>query len=229
FEVDLSHYVTYRVRRSRLRRQGKATAAEQTLRPIENPTLLSDRDLVMSLRQFTGRVEASGSYRDVAQRFKSQHCQITQKFGAFKDDLYEYVTSGIDPEYGKRQFNNLLFKHLGQIYPENDGQPLNDFLMVRTCSQLFNFLVVDASTHPQHFVFVDLINNLGAMLTTGILLKVLLLCGKVKPYLERRLSILFNHYESATRDTVAWLVQVLENLNVALSLNFGAVDLSHVL
>ncbi|MFE4108104.1 hypothetical protein [Almyronema epifaneia] len=229
FEVDLSQYVTYRVRRSRLRRQGEAETAHRLLRPVTNPTLLSDRDLVASLRQFTGRVEANGSYRDVAQRFKTQNCQTSQTFGAFKDDLYDYVTAGIDPEYGQRQFNNLLHKHLSQIYPENDAQPLNDFLLVRTCSQLFNFLVVDASTHPQHFVFVDLISNLGAMLTTGILLKVLLICSKVKPYLERRLSILFNHYESATRDTVSWLVQVLENLNLALSLNFGSVDLSHVL
>lgn len=182
-----------------------------------------------SLRQFTGQVEVNGSYRDVAQRFKAQNCQISQTFGAFKDDLYDYVTSGIDSEYGRRQFNNLLYKHLNQTHSESDAQTLDDFLMVRTCSQLFNFLVVDTSAHPQHFVFVDLISNLGAMLTTGILLKVLLICNKVKPYLERRLSVLFDHYESATRDTVSWLVQVLENLNLALSLNFGSVDLSHVL
>jgi hypothetical protein len=55
-----------------------------------------------------------------------------------------------------------------------------------------------------------------------------LLCRKVKPYLEKRFSILFNHYESYSRDGVEWLIQALENLNVALSTNFGMVDLSYM-
>jgi hypothetical protein len=55
-----------------------------------------------------------------------------------------------------------------------------------------------------------------------------LLCRKVKPYLERRLSILFSHYEGYSRETVQWLVLALENVNVALSTNFGTVDLSFI-
>lgn len=35
FEIDLSHYVTYRVRRSRLRRQGEAKTAHRILRPVQ--------------------------------------------------------------------------------------------------------------------------------------------------------------------------------------------------
>ena len=99
--------------------------------------------------------------------------------------------------------------------------------MVRTCSNLFNFLVVDPAGAHSHFVFIDLINNLGATLTTGLLLRILLLCRKVKPYLERRLSTLFSHYELAKQDSVGWLVKMLETLNLALSLTFGHLDISH--
>ena len=232
FEVDLSHYVTYRVRRSRLRRQQSDTNANHKtaakLRPVTNPTLLSDRDLVASLRHFS--YGSSGdSYRGFAKRFQVHSCKAPVRYKAFKDNLYDYIIAGIDPEYGRRQFNNLLHNHLTNTYPDNDDKLLDDFLLVRTCGQLFNFLVLDSQKNPEHFVFIDLINNLGPLSTTGLLLKVLLLCGKVRSYLERRLSILFNHYESATRDTVNWLVQAFENLNIALSLNFGSVDLSHVL
>ncbi|MEO0457770.1 MAG: hypothetical protein AAF152_14495 [Cyanobacteria bacterium P01_A01_bin.114] len=227
FEVDLSHYVTYRMRRAQLRRKGCLDSREHHLRPAANPTLLSDRELVKSLRQFSGKVEQNHTYQDLANRFVSQSCQSTS-FKTFKDDLYEYVTASIDSDYGKRSFNNAFHQQLTSIYPESHSQNVNDFLMVRTCSQLFNFLVVDASAGRQHFVFIDLINNLGPLTTTGVLLKILLLCRKVKPYLERRFSILFDHYESATQDTVKWLVRVLENLNVALSLNFGSLDLSYL-
>jgi hypothetical protein len=86
--------------------------------------------------------------------------------------------------------------------------------------------VVESPQRPNHFIFVDLITNLGATLTIGLLLKIVLLCRKVKPYLEKRFAILFNHYESYTRDGVPWLITSLENLNIALSVHFGAADLS---
>ena len=229
FEIDLSQYVNYRVRRARMNRQGASDSAARILRPLENPTLLSDRELVSSLRQFSGKVEHNRSYRELAQCFTTRSCHPALSFKAFKHDLYEYLTAGIDTDYGRRQFNNLLYAHLADTYPESESKQLNDFLVVRTCSQLFSFLVVDSSSNPEHFVFVDLINNLGPLCTAGILLKIVLLCRKIKPYLERRLSILFNHYESDARDTVAWLVNMLENLNVALSINFGSVDLSHII
>jgi hypothetical protein len=99
---------------------------------------------------------------------------------------------------------------------------------MQTCRQLFNFLVVESTQRPEHFVFVDLISNLGPVQTTGLLLKIVLLSHQVKPDLERRFAILFNHYESQVVDEIRWLVKSLENLNVALITNFGNVDLSFI-
>ncbi|MDA0672696.1 MAG: hypothetical protein O3C67_03200 [Cyanobacteria bacterium] len=227
-EIDLSQYVTYRVRRARLNQQGPAAAtALSRLRPLDNPTLLSDTELVASLKQFSSKVKGGHSYRDAAQSFLKQHQSVL--YGDFKAELYDYITATVDPSYGNRKFNIALADRLKNTYPDSDEQQLNDFLMVRTCSQLFNFLVVDSPRDPQHFLFLDLINNLGPTLTTGLLMKLVLICRKVKPYLERRFSILFSHYEAATRDSVCWLVNVLENLNIALSLNFGTLDVSHLL
>ncbi|MBD2021129.1 hypothetical protein H6F43_13165 [Leptolyngbya sp. FACHB-36] len=223
YEIDLSQYVTYQVRRSQLA-QGSQSAARLP-HPVKNPTLLSDRDLYGALKQFVGKSQGSETYRDVAQRFLT-HSQQTPSFRAFKDDLYQYITSSIDPAYGKRQFNNQLYLQLRNTLPDINHQKLNDFLLVRTCSQLLNFLVIESLQKPQHFVFVDLIANLGPTLTTGLLLKIVLLCRKIKPYLEKRFSLLFNHYESCSRETVQWLVQVMENLNIALSTNFSTIDLS---
>jgi hypothetical protein len=179
FELDLSHYVNYRVRRSRYRRQGSLDSRSKHLRPTENPTLLSDRELVDSLKQFTGKAEQHCTYKELARRFVNQNCQAAT-FGSFKNDLYEYITDSVDSGYGRRKFNDQLHQQLISIYPDSNRKTLNDFLIVRTCCQLFNFLVVDASSSPQHYVFIDLINNLGPLITTSILLKILLLCRKVK-------------------------------------------------
>lgn len=227
FEIDLSQYVTYQVRRSQLSRLAPDSAAMRTLIPAKNPTLLSDGELCTALHQFVGKVDGTHTYRDLAQRFLT-HSSHAPSYQAFKNDLYEYITDSIDPEYGRRQFNNHLYLQLRNTLPDNHSQKLNEFLLLRTCSQLLNFLVVESAQRPQHFVFIDLTTNLGATPAVGLLLKIVLLCRKVKPYLEKRFSILFNHYEACMRDGVEWLIQALENLNVALSTNFGTVDLSYI-
>lgn len=225
FELDLSQYVTYQVRRAQAIRTHSIESLDKIIQPVKNPTLLTERELAASLKQFVGKVQGSHTYRDVAQSFLT-HCSQANSYKEFKDDLYEYLTASIDPAYGKRQFNARLHDHLQSTLPQCDFQKPTEFLMVRTCSHLLNFLVVESPQRPNHFVFVDLITNLGATLTTGLLLKIVLLCRKVKPYLEKRFSILFNHYESVTRDGVPWLVNSLENLNLAFSVHFGAADLS---
>lgn len=227
FEIDLSQYVTYQVRKAQLARSGNPAAAARLIQPVKNPTFLSDKELYIALKHFVGKVEGPYTYRDLAQSFLT-HTSQTISYGTFKNELYEYLTSSIDPAYGKKQFNARLYKQIQNILPQSDSQRLSDFLMVRTCSQLLNFLVVDSPARPNHFVFIDLISNLGPTPTTGLLLKIVLLCRKVKPYLERRFAILFNHYESSTRAAVGWLVKALENVNIALSTNFGAVDLSFI-
>ena len=225
FELDLSQYVTYQVRRAQALRTHSLESLDKIIQPVKNPTLLTERELAASLKQFVGKVQGSHTYRDVAQSFLTHSSQATS-YKEFKNDLYEYLTASIDPAYGKRQFNDRLHQHLQSTLPQCDFQKPTEFLMVRTCSHLLNFLVVESPQRPNHFVFVDLITNLGATLTTGLLLKIVLLCRKVKPYLEKRFSILFNHYESVTRDGVPWLVTSLENLNVAFSVHFGSADLS---
>ncbi|MBD1924500.1 hypothetical protein H6F77_26035 [Microcoleus sp. FACHB-831] len=224
FEFDLSKYVTYQVRRAQVSRS-KSAASGRIIQPVANPTLLSDRELGGALKHFVGKVESNRTYRDLAQGFLSHTTQIPS-YKVLKEDLYEYLTSSIDPAFGKRQFNDRLYTQLKNTIPHSDSQKPSEFLLVRTCSQLLNFLVVESLQRPNHFVFVDLITNLGATFTTGLLLKIVLLCRKVKPYLEKRFSILYNHYESSAREGVPWLVKSLENLNVALSVHFGSADVS---
>ncbi len=225
FEVDLSQYVTYKMRRIQMLKNTSIAEANRILRPINNPTLLTDGELYTTLKHFVGKVEHGNTYHESAQQFIKYGAQAAN-FRNFKDDLYEYLISSVDGQYGKKQFNQKLYKYLQNILPQADEQKVNDLLLVRTCSNLLNFLVVNNQSSPQHFVFLDLISNQGTVPTMGLLLKIVLICGKVKPYLERKFAILFNHYGASTTNTVGWLVGTLEQLNIAFSINFGGIDLS---
>lgn len=216
-KIDLSPYVTARMNR------GIPTQSIAS-QPIKNPTLLSDEALCTAVKQFVFKVDGQHTQRDLAQHFLTYSRQ-TQTYRVFKEDLYDYLTAAVSPEYGKRQFYNRLYTQLQETLPENDTQQPTEFLLVRTCSRLLNFLVVESPQQPNHFVFLDLISNIGTTFAVNLLLKIVLLCQKVKPHLERRFSILFNHYESYTRESgIGWLIEALETLNVAFATNFGSTN-----
>lgn len=221
FEQDLVRYTT-----RKLQYGGTLDmTAGLTGRSPKNPTLLSDRRLDAALQQFGGKVEGANTYYDLAQCFLT-YSRYTPCYQHFKADLYEYLTAAIDSKYGKQQFNQRLYDYLQATLPDHNDEQLNDVLLVGTCRKLLNFLVVDGQHKPHHAVFVDLLGNLGTTMTIGLLLKVVLICRTVKPYLEKQFTTLFKHYESCSKDGVLWLVESLEHLNVAFSINFGALTLS---
>ncbi|GAB4227547.1 MAG: hypothetical protein Kow0049_07810 [Stanieria sp.] len=231
YEVNLSQYVTYRVRlvqtASSHRNSSINKVSTHQIQPVKNPTLLNDQELVTALRQYVGKVEKGYTYRDLSQNFLT--CQSpTSSYKTFKEDLYEYLVFGIEGKYAKHQFKHKLYYYLQNIFPDCHHQKFNEFLMIRTCSQLLKLLIVDSKQNPNHYLFVDLISNLGETKVVGLLLKIVLLCQKIKPYLEQRFSILFSHYESFTEEGVPWLIKSLENLQIAFSVHFGKADLSLV-
>ena len=225
FEFELSRSVTARVRLVQIGSARQlSTVPGRIIQPVKNPTLLSESELGTAVKHFIGKVERGYTYRDLAQSFLS-HSKGTSSYQAFKKDLYSYLVSSIDPKYGKFKFNYRLYQQLQNTLPHCNAHKPSEFLILRTASQLLNFFV-ESPQQMNHYVFFALITNLGITPTIGLLLKLVLLCPKVKPYLEKRFSILFSHYESSSIIEVPWLVKSLENLHIAFSVHFGKADLS---
>jgi len=211
FEVNLSRYITYQ-HLPRHSQSGK------------NPTLLSNEQLNFAIKQFTGKVDGSNTYRDLAEQFRT-YSHWTPSYRTFKQEFYEYLTASIDQKYSGGQFGQRLYQQLQNTLPQNDSQKLSDVLLLGTSRKLLNFLIVESPQQPTHYIFGDLTSNLGITPTIGLLLKIVLLCKQVRSYLEQRFAILFNHYEGCNNDKVNWLVESLENLNVAFSTNLGSIHL----
>lgn len=214
FDINLSQYITYQ-------------QLPNNSRSVKNPTLLSNDELNVAIQQFTGRVDGANTYRDLAERFRTSS-RWTPCYRTFKQELYDdYLSASTNINYGNHQFNHKLQKQLQSTLSECDTQRLSPNLLVKTCRKLLDFLVVESAKQPQHYIFLDLTSNLGITPTIGLLLKIVLLCHQVKPYLEQKLAILFKHYEDYTKDKTKWLVDCLENLNVAFSTNFRMMNVSY--
>lgn len=221
-EFNLSQYIIYKVRLIQIARSGEMSG--RTIRRIINPTLLNEQELSTAIKKLKIRSEGKLDSRTLSQRLLAQSKQST--YQVFKEDLYKYLIVSIDPKYGQHQFNNKLHKKLQDILPESNLKKVDELLLTRTCSQLLNFLIVDNIQQLNHYIFIDLVTNLGATETVNLLLKIVLTCPKVKPHLEKRLAILFNHYKHHKIQDVPWLIKSLENLQIAFSIHFGKLDLS---
>lgn len=231
YELDISQYITYRVRLAEIVRKYKASninkIPKKLIKHVNNPTLLSDHKLNYALKKYLGKVESGCTYLELAHNF-SNHIHEIKYYQQFKNELYEYLVSGISSQSGHQKFNQKLYQYLQSILPDFHTQVVDEFTIMRTCSSLLKFLVVDSFKNPNYQLFVELTANLGETKVICLLLKLLLICHKVKPYLEQRFAILFSHYESYDKKEVPWLIDSLENLQLALSIHFGKADLSLV-
>lgn len=223
-EINLAQYLTYKARLLEISRSLNPSASGQNIKAIDNPTLLSDKECHIAIQQFIGKVEKNSNYWDLGQNFINQ-VTLIDSYKNFKSHLYEYLTSSIDPKYGNYAFNKQLSITLANILPESNKQKVTDILIQRTVSLLLNYLIVDNPLTINHYLLLDLITHLGTSYTMGILMKLVLICPKMRPYLEKRLAILFNHYQSLPIDRVPWLVKSLENLNIAFTVYYGKGDL----
>lgn len=235
FELDLSLYMTDLLKRD-TRQSGSVIQTvgqpnidnDLIIKPVHNPTLLSDSELRGALKHFVGKIDARNTHQDLAKQFLMQQQSAAPSYKRFKNDFYEYLVSAVDSKFGQCRFNNQLYQCLGEMFPESNDRSMNDFLMVRTCQQVLNFLVIESRQKPKHWIFMDLINNVGSTSTISLILKVVLICKKIKPYLEKRFALLFNHYESQKQSSVQWLVHCFEKLNLAWCSQFGKFDYSYV-
>ena len=220
FEHDLLWYAT----------NSNLQKTHHAYRSVENPTLLNFDQLEVAIRQFSGKAEGSHSYRDLAFSFLREAGQV-KSYQALKWELQDYLTASIkhsaNPKYGNHRFNDWLHEQLGNTFPQSDHLKPNGVLLVKTCGQLLDSFV-NPSHAGNHGMFVDLIGNLGATFTVGFLLKLVLLCRRVRANLEaikshvnKRFAMMFQHYETRSRSEIAWLIECLDNVMIAFTIHFG--------
>ncbi|NER78387.1 MAG: hypothetical protein F6K42_02190 [Leptolyngbya sp. SIO1D8] len=193
-----------------------------------NPTRLSPAELERALAYYTGKVEGNRSHRDLAQMFQT-YSKTVRSFRDFKEEFLEYLLAPLadaDPRYVNNNFGRALRQYLRDTLQDFNGQRLTDFIVITTCQKLLNFLVVQGRQQPVFRRFWQLLHEVGHTLTVGLLLRIVLFCSAVKPWLENRLSVLFHHHERYSCEEVPWLIDTLEHANVALITNFGKLGYS---
>jgi hypothetical protein len=214
-----------------LRQQGEAQlgvklarwARRQADKPFPNPTRLGNEELQAALHHYTGKVSGHRSQRDMAHMFAA-YSRTVRSFRDFKEEFLEYLIAplaSVDPRYDSHTFTRTLRAFVRQTLSEFDDQIPKEYTIVSFCQKLVTFLVAEGRKNPIFRRFRSLLADAGHILTLGLLLRVVLFCERVKPWLENRLAVLFKHHEQSACGEAAWFVKVLEHTNVALTTNFN--------
>jgi hypothetical protein len=226
FEFQLSQHIIYRARLVQIARARQISqGAGKIIRRVNNPTLLSEKDLKIAIKQYMGKVNQEGTIWQSAQKFLTEN-KFRHSYQEYHRDLYRYLINSVSPKHEDYQFANKLKQIFKQIKSPSNSPELTDVAMLSTCRQLLRYLVASNYKEPEHYQFIELVKYLGTVQTITLLIKIILICPQAKPDLEKRFAILFTHYQSYKIAEVFWLVKSLEHLLIAFSIYFGKIDLS---
>ena len=226
FEFQLAQHIIYRSRLVQIARARQIShGAGKFLRRVKNPSFLSEQDLKYTLKKYWEKPNGKDTIYQISQTFLAEN-KLGVSYKQFKKNLYSYLTLGVKSRNKDYQFEKIIFKIIDKSYYQSDSQPLSDSLILQTCRRLLRFLVLDKTQQNNHRQLIDLVINLGTATTVALLIRIVLICPKIKPELEERLAILFVNNESQKAEDVTWLIKILENFLIAFSLNFGTIDLS---
>ncbi|MDV3351405.1 CHAT domain-containing protein [Leptothoe sp. LEGE 181152] len=185
-------------------------------RSQENPTLLYDIELNRALNYFSpNRLD---SLKDSAQRLLISWETEGIRINKFTEDIINFLLTDL-----KGYRNSFLRRKLEPIFSDIDIQ---NSALTRTTKTLIFSRVLDCLVCGQRSEtanlnsFFILLKRIGSLEFIRILLKIVLLSKINRPTLESRFSIIFESYSNEICSNIIWLVDALEYLNVALSINF---------
>lgn len=212
-----------------------SAARQSIILPNQKPTSLSDESLRSAIRTFSGKAEGHYTYQDTARQTLVKLDKVADHRAAkhcIKDYLARSIQYTPKPSYGDRKFNHWLGKQLDNSSPDRDHSKMNPRLLMSTCRELIDALIVPPSrSFENHLMFTDLIANLEATFAMGFVLKIVLLCQKfgenlkaIRNHVAARLAELFKYYESYSQEDLKWLVECLDNWLVASTVQFGRWD-----
>ncbi|MGF1541732.1 MAG: hypothetical protein ACFCU5_15005 [Pleurocapsa sp.] len=226
FEFQLSKYIIYQIRllqAARIRLLSKG--AGKAIHRVNNPTLLSDKNFKIAIKHYIGKIDGEHTLVQISQKLTGRK-KAGDSYQNFKQELKQYLLGNFTSQNPYYHFDKQLEHKLNVTFSQSDRRVLNNSLILQTCRQLISFLIIQNAQTPNFERYKDLAANLGTAQVVLLLVKILLICPEVKPDLDKKIVLLFNHYQNHKIEEVLWLVKSLEYLVIANSIYFGKVDVS---
>lgn len=176
---------------------------------LTNPTKLGNAAISL-IKQIVSKHNLF-KYAEQAQRWIAE--AETLNYKEFKDRLQKYsiVSSGEDPL--TKALKSKVSEKLEILYSNNDAEPVNRDLILRTCKRMIELFTVENGQEPS-LLFVLLTNGGNPISLVIILLKIVMICNSARSHLEICIAKLIQYYESYSETECQWFINFVEIFNL---------------
>ncbi len=207
FRFDLAMYIA------------RSQSSPSKTQEMSNPTTFGDE--LLRLVKIVIAKRGSFTYINLVSIFLRQVRGI--KYQAFKLSLREYLIFGMGNQDFAEVLKNNLVQKLELYHQKCHQQPLDNYLLFKTCKKIVDCLTIDSSKRPSPLFIAALYQGNGLTLIV-FLLKVVLICHPVITHLETRMSELIQHYEAIGGSEFFWLLEFLELFNITFAIHATNIE-----
>jgi Pentapeptide repeats (8 copies) len=197
FKFDLAMYTA------------RSESPSSQFQTLPNPTKLGNTAISL-IKQIVSQHNLF-KYADRARLWIDQSESLTYK--EFKDALQEYsIVSSVEDPLTKA-LKTKLSEKLQYLYSNNDSEPVNRELILRTCKRTIEFFTIENGQNPS-LLFILLTNGGNPIALVIILLKIVMICSSARSHLELCIAKLIQYYEKYPESECQWFINFLEIFNL---------------
>lgn len=209
FKFKLAMYVAH----------SQTTSLGATSKEDLNPTALGEEALLLIKALAVRR--GSYSYTNLARLFLSQTKHLA--YGDFKRSLQNYLTFSVGDVNIATTLSQRLADQFENLYVDMDEEPVTSPLLLKTCKRIIELLTTENHQDPSP-LFVSLVSSSSPLVWALMLLKIILICPQIRPYLEACVARIIQYYEPVPADDCQWVIHFIEVLNIVLAIHADNVE-----
>lgn len=204
FKFDLAMYFVY----------SQLSTPEKQVR--KNPTTLTPETLRLIQKTLSGRKNIN--YKNLANIFLKQVEGI--RYRDLKKSILNYLKYSLHKQrILPTWLESGLSEFLETLYKEHDDRPWDDYLLLRTCNRLIEYLTKPNFSNPSNPATILAIQK-NYLTWTVVVLKILLICKDSYNHLVSCMVDLIEQNEARSMSECQWLIRFLDTLNVVLAIAY---------
>ncbi|MGB7274399.1 MAG: pentapeptide repeat-containing protein [Geitlerinemataceae cyanobacterium] len=197
FKFDLAMYTA------------RSESPSSQFKNLTNPTKLGNTAISL-IKQIVSKHNLF-KYADRARIWIDRAEQLNYK--EFKKNLLEYAVVSSGEDTLAISLKNKLSEKLETLYSNNDPEPVNRDLILRTCKRTIDFFTIENGQDPS-LLFILLTNGGNPIALVIILLKIIMICSSARPHLELCIAKLIQYYENYPEKECRWFINFVEIFNL---------------
>lgn len=185
----------------------------------ENPTALGDGVLRL-VKKIVIQINSHKQY-NVSRLFLKQVENL--QYCDFKPALQRYLIFSVDKDRALLVFNEKITEKLNGLFTDKDEEIINDFLLLRTCNRLIDYLTTENRKDPA-YLFILFLSQGNTITLVIVLLKIVSISPNSRIHLEERIAKLIQYYMSQPVEDSAWVINFFEIFKITSAIYADSIE-----